>query len=124
MFGAAVSAGNPDGDGFDEIVAGLGPGPTNAARLRGFDYDGGPISPLPGFDTTPFVSLYGVWIDIASLSGSANGELQAGPGSDPSAPASHKAYVYSGTSLDPLSFADFAAYPTLSYGLKVAGETM
>ncbi len=39
-WGANVACGDLDGDGFDEILTGPGPGPAHPPRIRGWNYDG------------------------------------------------------------------------------------
>ncbi len=45
-WGANVSCGDLDGDGFDEILTGPGPGETYPARVRGWNYDGSALTAM------------------------------------------------------------------------------
>jgi len=47
-WGARAACGDIDGDGYDEIITGPGPGPSYAPHVRGWNCDGdtGPVTPL------------------------------------------------------------------------------
>ena len=50
-------------DGVDEIITGPGPGADYLARVRGFNYDGGPLTAMTGIDFLAYTgegSRYGV----------------------------------------------------------------
>ena len=118
-YGCAVALGSVDADGPAEIVVGAGRGPANAARVRGFDFDGGSVSTLPGFDATPFSSLYGATVAAGDMSGDGIADAEVGAGADPSATGRHAAYRYDGAALTPLSYSSFDAFAALRYGLEV-----
>ena len=40
QYGAQVATGDVEGDGYDELAAATGPGPSLVARCAGFDFDG------------------------------------------------------------------------------------
>jgi len=49
-YGVNVACGDLDGDRRDEVVTAPGPGPAFGARIRGWDYDHGAVSVIPGMD--------------------------------------------------------------------------
>ena len=118
-YGANVAAGDADTDGYDEIATAMGPGPANPDAFAGFDYDGAAVAALAGFQVTPDGTLYGGRVGAGDLSGDGRDDLLCGDGRDPAAPATVRAYEYSGTALAllPGSFTPFSA----GYGVNVAG---
>jgi hypothetical protein len=54
-FGATVGAADLDGDGFDEIITGPGPGAGFESRVRAWNFDGGStVVPMAGIDFTAY----------------------------------------------------------------------
>ena len=49
-----IELGDVDGDGVAEILTMPGPDPVATARLRGWNVDGGPVTPLAAFDFTAY----------------------------------------------------------------------
>ncbi|MFN7975493.1 MAG: PKD domain-containing protein [Acidobacteriota bacterium] len=118
-YGAIPRGGDVDGDAFDEIVVGRGPGPTLAAEAFGFDYDATAVAALPGFDVVPFTSLYGLRVACGDVDGDGTGELASGPGEDPTAAAAIASFDYAGGSITPIGPGTFSPF-TSAYGAVVA----
>jgi hypothetical protein len=99
-FGVNVGCGDLDGDGIDEIVTGAGPGAVFGPHVRGWNYDGATVAPLPGlsfFAWSPDDVRYGVRVFAgADLDGDGRDELLAGCGPDPGAGTTVKVYSYDG----------------------------
>jgi len=69
-FGVNVTCGDIDGDGIDEIVTGPGPAALFGAHVRGWNYDGGVIEPIPGcsfFAFSPAQYRYGVNVAVGTF---------------------------------------------------------
>ena len=111
-----------DADGFHEIVAAQGPGPALSAQVKGFNFDDVAVSALPGYDVTPFASVYGARLNLGDLTGDGSWDLLAGAGRDPSASSTVLGYSYDGASLTQLpgSFLPF----TGTYGVNVAAGAL
>ncbi|MFN7975026.1 MAG: hypothetical protein U0166_22185 [Acidobacteriota bacterium] len=122
-YGVNVAGGRVDGDPFAEIAATPGPGPTHPSRFMGFDYDGSSIAALPGFDIIPYATLYGGRIGLGDLSLDGTADLLCGPGRDPAATASVRAYAYSGNMLIARAGTPFTPFSG-RHGVNVAGGTL
>ncbi|MFN7976119.1 MAG: integrin alpha [Acidobacteriota bacterium] len=118
-YGLHVAGGDVDADGFAEVVAAPGPGPSNPPRLRGFDYDGGAVSGLPGFDTMlPSGATRGATVSCGDVDGAGGDEIAGGLGGDPLADAVVRPYGYDGVALTPL--APFNPFPADAFGVNPA----
>ncbi len=121
-FGVNVACGDLDGDGYDEIITGPGPGDIFGPHVRGWNFDGASITPLPGFSffawpASPF--NYGINVFAgADLNNDGRDELVAGRGPDPGANTEVIVFTYDGSSVSP--WISLEAYPGLVRGTNVA----
>jgi hypothetical protein len=95
QYGANVSAGDVDEDGFDEIGVGRGSGPSEVCEVRVFDYDGSTVTGLPGWDIVIGTTRWGAQLSFGSMAGDVfdqSAEAFIGAGPDPSATSA--VYVY------------------------------
>ena len=123
QYGVNVAGGDVDVDGYAEIGAAPGPGPTIGARFRGFDFDGVAIVPLTGFDSAIFSSLYGGRLGLGDIDGDGGADLVAGAGQDPAADSSVRARSYSTGSLVALTGTPFVPFTSL-YGVNVTAAEL
>ena len=121
QYGANVGGGDVDGDGYAEIAVTFGPGAGTAfpSRFLGFDFDGLSVAALPGFDVTPFTTLYGGRVGVGDVTQDSNEDLLVGAGRDPAANSRVRAYAYDGAGLSALP-PDFVAFGSANYGVNVA----
>ncbi len=125
-FGVNVACGDIDGDGFDEIVTGAGPGAIFGAHLRAWNYDGSAITPVAAvnlFAYPPAEFRYGVRIATLDLDDDGVAEILTVPGPDPDRPALVRAWRVGGGSTTLVDTVDFDAYSELQLtsGGTVAG---
>ena len=113
-MGVQVAAGDIDPDGIAELSAAHGPGPTLDNQIVGFSHRTGAIAAVPGFDVTPFSTLYGGRIGMGPAREERH-DLLAGPGADPASDTSLAPFSWSGTALLPAG-PPFELFPGLSHG--------
>jgi len=122
-FGVEVTCGDVDGDGIDEIVTGPGPGAIFSAHVRGWNCDGGQVTPIPGlsfFAWPPGEARYGAEVFAkADLNDDGRADIVVGGGPDPNLGSPVRVFEYDGQQAT-LWFS-FEAYPEgWTHGTKVA----
>ena len=131
-YGATVASADVESDGlgsyrdgFDEIVAGRGPGVALAADIRLFDYDGASLAQKLAIPAPAYTWMYGIELAGGDADAGDADEVVSAPGPDPTAPARVLVWEYSpAISLDPQSLTaiptdDFTAFAS-AYGGHVA----
>ncbi|MFN7974605.1 MAG: PKD domain-containing protein [Acidobacteriota bacterium] len=121
-YGCLVAQGDVDTDpSYDEIVTGPGPGANFSAHLRGWNYDGASITPLPGFSAFVFSpSTYGLNVGTADLAGADREEILAARGPAPTNIGELEALNYASGFLGVLNSSAMSPFVTL-YGVRVGG---
>ncbi len=118
-FGVNVACGDIDGDGYDEIITGAGPGVIFGPHLRAWNYDGVALTPVAAvniFAYPPDGFRYGVRVSTLDLDDDGRSEIITVPGPDPSAPALIRAWRVSGGSTTLVETVDFDAFGDLLLG--------
>ncbi len=129
-FGVNVACGDLDNDGLDEIVTAPGPGPSLGAYIRGWNVDGGQLTPIPGCDLfvwPPGQRLHGARVAVSPRGRSASTGKEfiiVGCGPDPAADSEIKTYSYNSDleQLDP--WISFTSFDGSVWGVDVAGGGM
>jgi len=121
-FGVNVAAGDLDGDGFDEIITGTGPGPGLGAQVRAFDYDGGPeVKPVFGVNFFAYgTPHFGVNVTAGDLDGDGFDEIVTGPGPGGMYGPHVRGWNVDGGPVTLIDGVSFLAYGTQKYGVTVA----
>ena len=120
-YGVNVACGDLDGDGFDEIITGPGPGSSFAAHIRGWNYDGEEVNPMAGVNFVAYPSArYGANVSAADTDEDSIDEILTMPGPDFSQQAHVR--IWSADGGGSVLIEEFIAYEEwMTYGGKIAG---
>jgi len=121
-WGVNVAAGDLDGDGFDEIITGAGPGAIFGPHVRGWDTDGGPVTPMPAVSFMAYGTFrHGVNVTCGDVDADGIDEIVTGPGPGPMFGSHVRGFNVDGGSVTPISWINLFAWPAdwFGYGAKV-----
>ncbi len=120
-YGVNVACGDIDGDGFDEIVTGAGPGAVFGPHVRGWNVDGAAVQPVPGVSFFAYGTLkWGVNTACGDIDGDGIDEIVTGAGPGPVFGPHVRGWNIDGTAAQPITGISYFAYGTLRYGVNVA----
>jgi hypothetical protein len=115
-WGVNVACGDIDGDGRDEIVTGAGPGAVFGPHVRGWDYDGGEVTPMPAVSYFAFETpCWGVNVGCGDIDGDGIDEIITGAGPGPEFGAHVRVWNYDGTVVAQVPGASWFAYNTANF---------
>ncbi len=130
-WGVNVASGDIDGDGFDEIVTGAGPGEVFGPHVRGWNVDGGTATAIPTVSYMAYgTNLYGVNVTCGDVDGDGIDEIVTGPGPGAVFGAHLRGWNVDGGTPTPLPGFSFFAWPaeerrggaTVSSGRDLTGD--
>jgi len=120
-WGVNVACGDLDGDGFDEIITGAGPGSVYGPHVRGWDYDGNGVAAMSGVSFLAYgTNQFGVNATCGDLDGDGDDEIVTGPGPGVVFGAHVRGWDVSGGTTAALPGVSFVAYAGYLYGANVA----
>ena len=120
-YGVNVAAGDIDGDGFDEIVTGAGPGAVFGPHVRAWNVDGGEVNAVPGVSFFAYgTPRWGVNVAVADVDGDGIDDIITGAGPGTVYGPHVRGWSFDGTAITPIPGLSFMAYGTLQYGVNVA----
>jgi hypothetical protein len=122
-FGVLVSASDIDGDGYDEIVTGAGPGAVFGPHVRAFNYDdAGSVTPVAGVSFMSYLTRkWGTNIAGGDIDGDGYDEIITGAGPGAVFGPHVRGWNVDGAQAEPLGAVSFFAYNTKQYGVVVSG---
>ena len=120
-YGVNVACGDIDGDGYDEIVTGAGPGAVFGPHVRGWNVDGGPAAAIPGVSFLAYgTNQYGVNVTCGDVDSDGIDEIITGAGPGQIFGAHVRGWNYDGGSLAAMSGVSFMAYDDTRKGVRVS----
>jgi len=124
-WGVNVACGDIDGDGFEEIVTGAGPGSVYGPHVRGWNHDGAGVAPIAGVSFMAYgTPQYGVIVSCGDVDGDGIDEIVTGPGPGPLFTAHVRGWNCDGGAASPVPGCSFFAWPvdTMRYGARVFAD--
>ncbi len=116
-YGVNVAAADVDGDGYDEILSGPGPGAVFGPHVRAFEAD---ASPLPGLSFMAYgTNKFGVLVAGGDLDGDGRDEIVTGAGPGAVFGPHVRGFSYDGSSVTPVPGVSYFAYGTPKWGVNV-----
>jgi len=120
-WGVNVAAGDIDGDGYDEIITGAGPGAVFGPHVRAWNYDGGPqVVPIPGVSFFAYgTPKWGVNVAAGDLDGDGIDEIVTGAGPGAVYGPHVRGWKVDGGPVTAMPGVSFLAYGTHKFGVNV-----
>jgi len=117
-WGVNVACGDIDGDGIAEIVTGPGPSEVFATHVRGWNYDGEAVAPMPGVNFIAYQSFphsMGCVVACGDADNDRVAEILTAPGPHPDNPAFVKTWNYDGDELTLVPDKSFLVFEESGY---------
>ena len=124
-FGVNVAGGNVDGDAFDEIVSGAGPGAVFGPHVRGWNFDNGAIGAIAKINFFAYNTLkFGVNVTSESVDADAFHEIVTGAGPGTPFGPQVRGFNYDGAAVTSIGKINFFAFSTTQFGTNVAAGSV
>ncbi len=120
-YGVNVTLGDIDGDGYDEIITGAGPGTVYGPHVRGWNYDNSAIAAIPSVSFLAYsTNQWGVNVACGDIDGDGIDEIVTGAGPGTVFGPHVRGWNVDGGQATPISQVSFFAFDTTRWGVNVA----
>ena len=120
-YGANVATGLLDGDVFEEIQTGAGPGSVFGPHMRGWNFDGTTVTAIAKINFFAYGTLrYGVNPGVGALDADAYDELLTGAGPGAVFAPQVRGWNVDGGTVTSMSKINYFAYSAIQYGVNIA----
>ena len=120
-YGVNVSCGDIDGDGYDEIVTGAGPGAVFGPHVRGWNVDGGAPSSIGAISYFAYATpKWGANVSCGDIDGDGYDEIVTGAGPGSVYGPHVRGWNYDDNTIAAIGTVSFFAYGTNQFGVNVA----
>ncbi|MFN7973540.1 MAG: putative Ig domain-containing protein [Acidobacteriota bacterium] len=121
-YGVNVGSANVDGDAYDEILSGAGPGAAFGPHVRGWNFDATTLTAIAKISYFAYGTLkYGVNVSGGSIDADSYSELLTAPGPGVIFGPQVRGWNYDAANVTAISKVNFNAFTTLQYGANVDG---
>jgi hypothetical protein len=112
-WGVNVACGDIDGDSFDEIITGAGPGAVFGPHVRGWNVDGRTAMAMPGVSFLAYgTNKWGVNVACGDIDGDGIDEIITAPGPSGLFGSHIRGWDFDGTATNPMPGVSFFAWDT------------
>jgi len=121
-WGVNVACGDIDGDGYDEIITGPGPGPGFGPHVRGWDVDAVSAASISNVNFCAYgTKRYGLVVACGDVDGDGIDEILTAPGPGGFFGAHIRGWNYDNVSISTLPGCSFFAWPSYQarYGARL-----
>jgi len=119
-YGVNVCCGDIDGDGYDEMVTGAGPGTVYGPHVRGWNYDNSAIESMPGVSFFAYgTNQFGVNVACGDVDGDGIDEILTGAGPGAVFGPHVRGWNVDGAATVPISGISFMAFEDTRWGVNV-----
>ena len=119
-YGVNVDGGSVDGDTYEELLTGAGPGAVFGPQARGFDFDGSAVVPVAGLNAFLFATTsFGVDVASGDLDRDGFEELVGAKGPGPF-DSQVRGFDFDGATIAPMAGVDFLPYSGQTAGARIA----
>ncbi|MFN7975370.1 MAG: putative Ig domain-containing protein [Acidobacteriota bacterium] len=121
-YGVNATTAGVDGDAYDEILSGAGPGAVFGPHVRGWNFDNAALTAIGKISFFAYGTLkFGVNVASGGVDADAYAEILTAPGPGVVFGPQVRAFNYDASAVSAIGKINFMAFATQQYGANVAG---